>query len=163
MLTWLVQFADTHIVFNVFQYLSFRYASAMITALVICWFTYPSFIAWLQRIRAGQTIRADGPQSHLAKAGTPTMGGALIILSIVLSTVLWARPEQPLVWCVLVVAVGFCAVGFVDDFQKVARRNTAGLSGKTRLLLEFLIASVGQVVTAEELRYVSDDASVLCR
>ncbi len=141
MLTWLVQFSDTHIVFNVFQYLSFRYASAMITSLAICWFAYPSFINWLQRIRAGQTIREDGPQSHLQKAGTPTMGGALIILSIVLSSILWARPEQPLVWCVLVVAVGFGIVGFLDDYQKIARKNTAGLSGKTRLMIEFVIAT----------------------
>ncbi len=141
MLTWLVQFSDTHIVFNVFQYLSFRYASAMITSLVICWFAYPSFISWLQRLRAGQTIREDGPQSHLQKAGTPTMGGLLIILAIVLSTVLWARPEQPLVWCVLAVAVGFGAVGFLDDFQKVRQRNTAGLSGKTRLMIEFVVAT----------------------
>jgi len=139
-LSWLEQLTDVYGPFRVFGSIFFRTAAALITAVVITWFCYPSFIAWLTRLKAGQSIREDGPQSHLQKAGTPTMGGLLMLVAIIVASVMWARPEVSWVWAVMLVALGFGAVGFVDDFQKVARRNSAGLSGKTRLVLEFVIA-----------------------
>jgi len=127
---------------NVFGYISFRAAAAMMTALLLTMFLYPSFIRFLQRKKLGQEIREDGPQTHLAKAGTPTMGGLLIMTAILLSTLLWSRLDKMMVWIVLMIAVSFCAVGFVDDWNKIARKNTKGLSGKMRLLLEFLAAGI---------------------
>ena len=140
MLSWLEQLTDVYGPFRIFGSIFFRTAAALITAVVITWFFYPSFIAWLTRLKAGQSIREDGPQSHLQKAGTPTMGGLLMLVAIIVASVLWARPEVPWVWAVMIIAAGFGAVGFVDDFQKVAKRDSAGLSGKTRLALEFIIA-----------------------
>ena len=140
MLSWLEQLTDVFGPFRVFGSIFFRTAAALITAVVITWFFYPRFIAWLTRLKAGQSIREDGPQSHLQKAGTPTMGGLLMLVAIIVASVLWARPEVSWVWAVVIIALGFGAVGFVDDYQKVAKRDSAGLSGKTRLALEFIIA-----------------------
>ena len=136
----LLPLKDSAFAFNVIRYISFRSAAAMATALLICLFLYPTFIKWLKRKKLGQEIRDDGPESHLAKAGTPTMGGLLILFAIIVSSLLWARLDEPRVWMVLAVAVGFTAVGFVDDWSKIAKKNTKGLSGKVRLGLEFLIA-----------------------
>jgi phospho-N-acetylmuramoyl-pentapeptide-transferase len=136
----LLPLTDSTFAFNVVRYISFRSAAAMATALLICLFFYPRFIRWLQRKKIGQEIRDDGPQTHLVKAGTPTMGGLLILASIVGSTLLWARLDNPRIWMVLAIAVGFLGVGFVDDWNKIARKNTKGLSGKLRLALEFLIS-----------------------
>ncbi len=140
MLTFLEQFEGVFGPFRQFGFLTFRMAVALMTALVICWFAYPAFISRLMRLKAEQAIRTDGPESHQAKVGTPTMGGLLILIGVVLGSVLWARPTEPSVWAVLIVAVGFGAVGFVDDYRKVAKRDSAGLSGKIRLVLEFAIA-----------------------
>ena len=145
MLSWLEQLTDVFGPFRVFGSIFFRTAAALITAVIITWFAYPSFIAWLTRVKAGQAIREDGPQAHLQKAGTPTMGGLLMLVAIVVASVLWARPEVPWVWAVVLIALGFGLVGFVDDFQKVARKSSAGLSGKARLAMEFAIA--GAVMT----------------
>jgi len=136
----LLPLKDSTFAFNVVRYISFRAAAAMATALLICLFLYPAFIRWLQRKKFGQEIRDDGPETHFSKAGTPTMGGLLILSAIITSTLLWARLDEPRVWMVLVVAAGFLGVGFVDDWNKIARKNTKGLSGKVRLLLEFLIS-----------------------
>jgi len=138
----LLPLKDSTFAFNVVRYISFRSAAAMATALLICLFLYPRFIRFLQKKKYGQEIRDDGPQTHLVKAGTPTMGGLLILASIIISTLLWARLDNPSVWMVLTIAVGFLAVGFVDDWNKIARKNTKGLSGKLRLLLEFFISGV---------------------
>ncbi len=140
MLSWLEQLSDAYGPFRVFGFITFRAAAALITAVVITWFAYPRFIAWLQAVRAGQAIRDDGPQSHLKKAGTPTMGGLLMLVAIVAASVLWARPESKMLWAVIIIALGFGAVGFVDDFKKVAKKDSAGLSGKIRLILEFAIS-----------------------
>ncbi len=140
MLTWLENLTEAASFLRIFGYLSVRSAFALTTSLVIAWFLYPSFIAWLQKVRAGQSIRSDGPESHQQKAGTPTMGGALMLFAIVVAGVLWARPEEPKVWAVLIIAVSFAAIGFVDDYKKVAKRDSAGLSGKIRLILEFGIS-----------------------
>jgi len=139
-LSWLEQLSDAYGPFRVFGFITFRAAAALITAVVITWFAYPRFIAWLQAVRAGQAIRDDGPQSHLKKAGTPTMGGLLMLVAIVAASVLWARPESKMLWAVIIIALGFGAVGFVDDFKKVAKKDSAGLSGKIRLILEFAIS-----------------------
>lgn len=122
---------------NVFGYISFRAAGAMITALLMTLMLYPRFIAWLQHRNLGQEIRADGPQTHLAKQGTPTMGGLLIILAIVFSALLWGNLFNVQVWMALGIAVGFLLVGFADDWNKITRKSSAGLSGRMRLAIEF--------------------------
>lgn len=138
----LLPLKDSTFLFNVVRYISFRSAAAMATALLICLFFYPRFIAYLRHKRYGQEIRDDGPTSHFSKRGTPTMGGLLILASITISTLLWARLDEPRVWIVILVALGFTAVGFVDDWSKITQKSTAGLSGKKRLALEFIISSV---------------------
>ena len=139
MLYWL---AEQGGIFNLFRYLTFRTGGAVLTAMVICFVFGPVIIRWLKsKQKEGQPIREDGPQSHIiAKAGTPTMGGFMILLGLGVSTLLWADLGNHYVWAVLVVTLGFGTIGFVDDYQKVTRRASGGLSGKTRLLLEFAIA-----------------------
>jgi len=131
--------SESSFAFNVVRYISFRSAAALMTALLICIFAYPAFIRFLQRRKYGQEIRDVGPD-HQQKAGTPTMGGLLIMLSVLSSTLLWARLDEPRIWMVLSIAVGFCAVGFVDDWSKISQKSSAGLSGRLRLVLEFAIA-----------------------
>ena len=123
--------------FNVFRYVSFRIIAAAITSLFVTLFLYPWFIRRLQVQQIGQVIRADGPESHLSKAGTPTMGGVLILFAVVLSTVLWSDLTNKYVWVILAITVVFGVVGFIDDFMKLKGKSSAGLSGKIRLLLEF--------------------------
>ena len=126
--------------FNLFRYVSFRVIAAMVTSLVICWLLYPWFIKRLQDAKSHQPIREDGPQTHLKKKHTPTMGGVLILLSVVVSTLLWADLSNPYVGLLLIMTVGFGAVGFVDDAMKVRGKSSAGFSGKMRLLIEFGLA-----------------------
>ncbi|QED26279.1 phospho-N-acetylmuramoyl-pentapeptide-transferase [Microvenator marinus] len=123
--------------FNVFRYVSFRVLAAAATGLFVTLFFYPAFIRRLQKQQIGEVIRNDGPESHFSKAGTPTMGGVLILFTVVFSTVLWSDLSNIYVWAILTVTVGFGVIGFVDDFMKVKFRNKKGLSGKIRLLLEF--------------------------
>ena len=125
-----------------FRYLTVRTAGSLITALVFVFMFGPWIIDHLRlRQGKGQPIRADGPKSHIiAKAGTPTMGGLMILLGIVVSTVLWANPRNPYVWIVLAVTLGFGLVGFYDDYLKVTRQTHGGFAGKMRLLLEAIIA-----------------------
>ncbi len=132
---------------NVFRYITFRTGGALITAFLIVLFMGPGFIRWLKSKQgAGQPIRTDGPASHQAKKGTPTMGGLLIVLAGVISTVLWAMPTNPYVWIVLGVFVGFGLIGFVDDYLKLTKRNTAGISGKKRLAIEFALSLIACVL-----------------
>ncbi len=140
---------ETFGVFNVFGYISFRAAAAMATALVLCMVLYPPFIRLLQRKKLGQSIRDDGPQTHLVKAGTPTMGGLLILSSVLLATALWSRFDTPKVWLLLTIAVGYCAIGFVDDWGKISTGTSKGLSGKMRLLLETILAVIVIVAAIE--------------
>ena len=128
--------------FNVFRYLTVRTGGSMITALVFVFMFGPWIIDHLRlRQGKGQPIRADGPKSHLiAKAGTPTMGGLMILLGIVVATLLWANPRNPYVWIVLVVTLGFGLVGFCDDYLKVTRQSHDGLAGRPRLAIEAAIA-----------------------
>jgi phospho-N-acetylmuramoyl-pentapeptide-transferase len=142
MLYWLADFSSTLSFFNVFRYLTVRTAGSLITALVFVFMFGPWIIDHLRlRQGKGQPIRADGPKSHIiANAGTPTMGGLMILLGIVVSTVLWANPRNPYVWIVLAVTLGFGLVGFYDDYLKVTRQSHSGFAGKLRLLFEGLIA-----------------------
>jgi phospho-N-acetylmuramoyl-pentapeptide-transferase len=125
---------------NVFRYITFRTIFASITALLICLVVGPWLIRKLQSLQIDQQIREDGPQSHLVKKGTPTMGGVLIIFAVVISTLLWANFSVKYVWLILLVTVGYGLIGFVDDYRKLAGKNSKGISGKTRLAAEILIA-----------------------
>jgi phospho-N-acetylmuramoyl-pentapeptide-transferase len=128
-------------ILNLIRYISFRAGGATATALVIGLLIGPSFIRWLRAKQGkGQPIRADGPQSHLAKRGTPTMGGLLILVSVFVSVLLWMDLTNPYVWACLLVTAGFGLIGFLDDYDKVKKAHHAGLSGKMRLFLEFAIA-----------------------
>ncbi len=137
----LVPLSEDYQLFNVFRYLTFRTGGAIITALVISFLYGPRLIRWLKaKQREGQPIRADGPQSHVVtKAGTPTMGGFLILTAVTISTLLWSDLSNAYVWAVLVVTLGFGAIGFLDDYRKVTKRSTAGLSGRAKLGLQFAI------------------------
>jgi len=126
--------------FNVFRYITFRTIFASITALLICLIFGKWMIQKLQEMQIGQQIRDDGPQSHLSKKGTPTMGGMLIIVAVVISTVLWTNLSDIYVWIILLVTVGFGLIGFIDDYMKLAGKSSKGISGKTRLTAEVIIA-----------------------
>ena len=142
MLYWLADLSSTLSIFNVFRYLTVRTAGSMITALVFVFMFGPWIIDHL-RIRQGkgQPIRADGPKSHiLTKTGTPTMGGLMILLGIVVATLLWANPRNPYVWIVLAVTLGFGLVGFYDDYLKVTRQTHSGFAGAFRIAIEAAIA-----------------------
>ncbi|ARS27454.1 phospho-N-acetylmuramoyl-pentapeptide-transferase [Sphingomonas sp. KC8] len=128
---------------NLIRYLTFRAGAAAITALVIGLIIGPKFIGWLRvRQGKGQPIRSDGPKTHLAKVGTPTMGGLMILIAIAISMLLWMDLSNRYVWACLFVTVGFGVIGFLDDYDKVKKRSHKGVSGKTRLAAEFLIAGI---------------------
>ena len=128
--------------FNVFSYITLRAVLACLTALVITFLIGPALIRRLTAYKVGQAVRDDGPQSHLAKAGTPTMGGALILAAITITVLLWADLENRLVWLVLWVTIGFGAIGWVDDYRKVVARNPKGLSVRAKLFWQSLIGVV---------------------
>jgi phospho-N-acetylmuramoyl-pentapeptide-transferase len=147
MLTLLTAFADDVSLFNIFRYITFRTGGALITAALIVFAFGPSIIDSLRlRQGKGQPIRADGPQTHFKKAGTPTMGGLMILSGIVGSTLLWANVLSPYVWAILLVTLGFGAVGFYDDYLKVTKQSHLGLSGRARLGIEFAIAALASIV-----------------
>lgn len=136
---------------NLVRYLSFRSGGAIATALIIGLIIGPKFIGWLRvRQGKGQPIRADGPQTHLAKRGTPTMGGLMILTSLTISILLWMDLTNPFVWACLFVTLGFGAIGFLDDYDKVRKASTAGISGRMRLIGEFAIAAVASwIITTQ--------------
>lgn len=150
MFYWLIELSNTfpgfgavRTVLNVFRYITFRTGGAIVTGALFVFLFGPWIIDHL-RIRQGkgQPIRTDGPQSHLAKKGTPTMGGLMILSGLTVGTVLWANPLNPYVWIVLAVTLGFGFVGFYDDYLKVTKQTTSGFGGKLRLLIEAIIALV---------------------
>ena len=149
MLLWLSEHLSREVRgFNVFGYITLRAVLAMMTALVISFVVGPRMIAWLTRMRIGQSVRVDGPQTHLTKAGTPTMGGALILVSIVVTTLLWADLDNRFVWVVLLVTLGFGAVGWVDDWRKVVARNPKGLPARAKFFWQSLIGAIAAVYLA---------------
>lgn len=125
--------------FNVFNYITLRAVMATLTALIISFVVGPKMIKKLTQYKVGQSVRIDGPQTHLIKAGTPTMGGALILVAIALSTLLWADLSNRFIWVVLVTTLGFGAIGWVDDYRKVVHRNPKGLSAKAKIFWQSLI------------------------
>ena len=128
---------------NLLRYLSFRTGGAVATALIIGLLIGPKFIGWLRvRQGKGQPIRSDGPQTHLAKVGTPTMGGLMILTSVAMAMLLWMDLTNDYVWACLFVMTGFGLVGFMDDYDKVTKRSHKGVSGKVRLFFEFCIAGL---------------------
>jgi len=134
--------------FNVFSYITLRAVLATMTALTISFVLGPALIRWLAAKKIGQSVRDDGPQTHLVKAGTPTMGGALILLSLGISTLLWADLANRFVWIVLIVTFGYGAVGWVDDWRKVVYRNPKGLSAKAKYFWQSLIGIVAAIYIA---------------
>jgi phospho-N-acetylmuramoyl-pentapeptide-transferase len=144
MLQLLAPFSDHFAILRLFKYLSFRAGGAVLTALFIAFVIGPPLINWLkERQGKGQPIRSDGPQRHIIeKAGTPTMGGLLIFIPTVASTILWFDVTSQYVWIVLLVVVSYGLLGFMDDYAKVTKRTSDGVSGPTRLVIEFAIAFI---------------------
>ncbi len=136
---------------NVFRYITFRTAYATITALMLSFFLGPYVIARLRRMRLAQVIREDGPSAHLGKRGTPTMGGILILLSIVIPTVLWANFRSEAVWIMLTVTIGLGLLGFLDDYLRVVRRAPKGLLGRYKIAGQIVIGTaVGLILLATQ-------------
>ena len=131
-------YAESFILFNLFRYITFRSGAACLTALVVSFLIGPMFIRWLRRVqRGGQPIRPDGPERHLLeKKGTPTMGGVLILSALTVSTLLWADLRSGYVWAVLLLTLGYGALGFVDDYIKLSKANFRGLSGRGKLIVQ---------------------------
>ncbi|MEM0948516.1 MAG: phospho-N-acetylmuramoyl-pentapeptide-transferase [Pseudomonadota bacterium] len=146
MLYWLTAFSDGGDVWNLFRYITFRAGGAFFTALIFGFIFGRPLINLLRRTqKKGQPIRDDGPEAHLAKAGTPTMGGLLILSSLLVSTLLWARLDNGFVWTILFVTVGFGMIGFADDYAKVSKGDHKGVPGKVRLAIGFAIAAMAAV------------------
>ncbi len=132
---------------NLFRYITFRAGGATATALIIGLLIGPKFIGWLRvRQGKGQPIREDGPQSHFAKRGTPTMGGLMILTSVSVAMLLWMDFSNRYLWACLLITIGFGLIGFLDDYDKVTKRSHKGVSGRVRLLAEFLVAGVGCLI-----------------
>ncbi|MDR1249572.1 MAG: phospho-N-acetylmuramoyl-pentapeptide-transferase, partial [Treponema sp.] len=139
--------------FNVFQYITFRGAYAALTTLLICFVAGPRIIEALRKLKVGQTIRSDGPSTHLVKDGTPTMGGALIIFSTIAAALLWMDLSSEKVWITLGSFTAFGAIGFIDDFIKVRRKNSGGLPAWAKLAMQ----TVAALAVALVLRRFSGD------
>lgn len=148
---WLAPYADEWAILNLFKYLTFRTGGAIMTALLICFIFGPKIIRMLKvRQKKGQPIRKDGPESHIIeKAGTPTMGGFMILLGLIVSTLLWADLSNEYVWICLIVTTVFGAIGFADDYIKVTRQSSNGLSGKIKFLIEAIVVGGIAVWLAE--------------
>ena len=150
MLYWLTLLSDGGDFYNLFRYITFRAGGAFLTALVFGFLFGKPLIAVLRRRQGkGQPIRDDGPQGHFVKAGTPTMGGLLIVGALLTSTLLWARLDNAYVWIVLFVTMSFAAIGFADDYAKVSKQTSAGVSGRVRLVLGLLIAGIAAYWAAQ--------------
>ena len=140
MLTYLEHFSEQISILNVIQYITFRTGAATMTAMLFVFLFGPGIIRLLKFKQGhGQPIRADGPEEHFKKAGTPTMGGLIILLAVLISSLLWARPDNSYVWCVLGIATAYGAIGFYDDYLKIKKATHKGFSGKARLALEAIV------------------------
>lgn len=141
MFYWLAEFSDGGDFFNLFRYISFRAGMAFVTALIFGFVFGRPLIDMLRRKQGkGQPIRDDGPESHFSKAGTPTMGGLLILSALMVATLLWARLDSPYVWIVVMVTIAFGLIGFADDYAKVSKQSTKGVSGRVRMAAGLAIA-----------------------
>lgn len=141
MLIWLAQWLQQYDAgFNVFTYLTLRAILSTLTALVIALVIGPKMIRWLQNMQIGQTVRTDGPQTHLVKSGTPTMGGLLILAAIIISVLLWADLSNRYVWVTLFVVASFGLIGFIDDYRKVIRKDPKGLIARWKYFWQSVIA-----------------------
>lgn len=151
----LVPLAGQYSFFNLFRYITFRSGAAVFTALILSFYFGPKIIRWLKSKQAeGQPIRLDGPESHLlTKKGTPTMGGVMILLAVTVSTLLWADLANPYVWIVLFVTLGFGAIGFRDDYLKLTKRNTKGLSSRQKMAWQAAIS----VLAGAAVQYLAPD------
>jgi len=146
MLLWLAHYLqDYYHGFNVFSYLTLRTILGVLTSLAISLLVGPRMIAWLRHYQVGQTVRSDGPQTHLIKSGTPTMGGTLILVAIALSTLLWANLANRFVWVVLLVTLGFGAIGFADDYIKLVRKDPKGLIARWKYLWQSVVGLVAAI------------------
>ena len=146
MLYWLTQlFQGQYHALRVFQYLTFRSILAALTALIVGLFCGPLMIRWLRNLQIGQMVRDDGPQTHLSKAGTPTMGGVLILLAITVSCLLWGDLQQSSLWLVLLVTLGYGVVGWVDDYRKLVLKNSKGLPGRWKYFWQSVIALIAVI------------------
>jgi len=144
---WLAE--DVHVrIFNVFSYITLRAVLATLTALLISFVVGPVMIRKLTAYKIGQSVRDDGPKSHLTKAGTPTMGGALILISIALTTLLWADLRNRYVWVVLAVTLGFGIIGWIDDYRKVVQRNPKGISARSKFFWQSAIGLAAAIYLA---------------
>ena len=149
MLYWLTELSDGGDFFNLFRYITFRAGMAFATALIFGFIFGRPLIDLLRRRQGkGQPIRDDGPASHFAKAGTPTMGGLLILSALMFSTLLWARLDNPYVWIVILVTLAFGLIGFADDYAKVTKQNTKGVSSRVRMLAGLVIAALATYAAA---------------
>jgi phospho-N-acetylmuramoyl-pentapeptide-transferase len=150
MLYWLTEFSDGGDFFNLFRYITFRAGASFATALIFGFLFGQPLIDLLRRKQGkGQPIRDDGPQTHFAKAGTPTMGGLLILSAVLVSTLAWARLDNPYIWIVLLVTLAFGLIGFADDYAKVTKQNTKGVSSRIRMGLGLLIAALAAYAAAQ--------------
>ena len=152
MLYLIAQYFEFEGLANLIRYQTFRAGAALMTALVIGLIIGPRFINMLRvRQGKGQPIREDGPQTHLAKRGTPTMGGLMILTSLLIAMLLWMDLTNPFVWACMAVTAGFGLIGFLDDYDKVKKRSTAGVSGRVRLLGEFAVAGVASWIIVSQV------------
>ncbi len=149
MLLWLANFLSTEVRgFSALTYITLRSVLACATAMAIALAIGPRMIRWLITMKIGQAVRSDGPQSHLSKQGTPTMGGAMVLMAIAISTLLWADLSNRFVWVVLFVMIGFGAIGWVDDYRKVVHKNPKGMSAKEKLFWQALIGLIASTYLA---------------
>ena len=143
MLLWLIQELREYFPpLRVFRYVSFRIIASMLTAMAISFVLHPWFIRRLQSGQIGQVVRKDGPESHFSKAGTPTMGGSLVLFALVIPTILWTDLSNLYVWAALTVTVSYGIIGFIDDYKKLKEKNSKGLPGRYKLLFQFIVAAV---------------------
>ncbi len=144
----LYRLRDVFVGFNVFRYITFRTAFAALTALLISFILGPWLIEKMKQIKLGQYIREEGPKSHQAKAGTPTMGGILIVVSILVPTLLWADMTNPYIWIILFVTVAYAAIGFVDDYRKLRKKRNLGLTAREKFGWQFAVALLAALAIA---------------
>lgn len=152
----LVSLSDFSIIFNVFKYITFRMICGALTAFVIVYFLMPWFIKYMRERQFGQIIREEGPSFHHKKSGTPTMGGVVVIFSIIVSSLLWCKLSNPFVWLVLFVILSFGLLGFWDDFLKIKRKKNLGLRAREKLLIQIMLVIVFYVILFEILNFSTE-------